>query len=436
MRKMAKHIFLATLFTTLAIGMFSQVAHAAGTKLSAPEITVSNVAKSGKIKVKWKKVENAVSYKVYRSLDGKTWSELITTKNTSVVNTSAVAGKKYYYKVKAIADKTADNSVFSEVKYRTCDLKRPEITLSTKTENGKTMISWGKISKAVSYKVYRSKDKQNWSLVKTTENTSFVHTGAKAGVKYYYKVKAIASNTNANSAYSPIKYRVCKKPYEMTAYQKEVVEMAKNIEANWKTTYVQGETGAKNSKGAYQFDCSGFTTYVINKVMVKRIPPFRMTSSLSKLYALDYVYNEGYPGECKVKNVSLNTIQPGDVVFFSHHKANDHCGIYIGNNQFIHCTKSKGGVVLDSLTGTYERDFSTVRRYLPEKVTPANTKKTIAKSCSLYSKRENDNSKIKSLSAGNKVTVLYTGNSPESYNQAYVKTEDGTKGFIYAKNLK
>jgi len=222
----------------------------------------------------------------------------------------------------------------------------------------------------------------------------------------------------------------------MSAYEKEVVELAKKIEANWKTTYVQGETGDKNAKGEYQFDCSGFTTYVINKVMVKYIPPFRMTSSLSKLYMLDYVYNEGYQGECAVKTVSLKMIRPGDVVFFSHHKENDHCGIYIGNNKFIHCTKSKGGVVLDSLTGTYERDFSAVRRYLPEKVTPANTKKTIAKSCSLYSKRENDDSKIKSLSSGTKVTVLFTGNSPESYNQAYVKTSDGTKGFIYAKNLK
>ena len=435
MRKIAKHMVLTMLVIILASGTFHKVADAAA-KLATPEISVSNVAKTGKIKVKWNAVENAVSYKVYRSTDGKTWKELVATKNTSITNTSAVAGKKYYYKVKAIAANTANNSAFSKVKYRTCDLARPEMTLSTKTETGKTIISWNKISKAVSYKLYRSKDNKNWILMKTTGNTSFVHTGAKAGTKHYYKVRAIASNINANSAYSTVKYRICREPYEMNTYEKEVVELAKKIEANWKTTYVQGETGAKNADGAYQFDCSGFTTYVINKVMVKYIPPFRMTSSLSKLYALDYVYNEGYPGECAVKTVSLNTIRPGDVLFFSHHKENDHCGIYIGNNKFIHCTKSKGGVVLDSLTGTYERDFSAVRRYLPEKVTPANTKKTIAKSCSLYSKRENDNSKIKSLSSGTKVTVLFTGNSPESYNQAYVKTSDGTKGFIYAKNLK
>ena len=130
MRKMLKRVVLAMLFTTLALGAFSQVADAAGTKLATPEITLENVAKTGKIKVSWKSVKNAVSYKVYCSKDGKTWSELAATKETSAEDTSAVAGKKYYYKVKAIAAKTGNNSAFSKVKYRTCDLARPEMSLS------------------------------------------------------------------------------------------------------------------------------------------------------------------------------------------------------------------------------------------------------------------------------------------------------------------
>lgn len=436
MKKIYKYVFLALMLVCMNVTIFTQTADAAGTKLATPEIKLSNEAASGKIKIKWEPVKNAVSYKVYRSVDKTKWTLLITTKNTSVVNKNAIAGKKYYYKVKAIASDTTYNSAFSIVKYRTCDLAKPEITLSTKTENGKTIVSWKKIDKAVSYKVYRSKDKKSWTLMKTTTNTSVTHTGGVAGVKYFYKVKAIASKSAANSAFSAIKYRVCKAPYEMTSYQKEVVNLAKKIEANWKTTYVQGKTGQKNSKGVYQFDCSGFATYVINTVMVKKVPPFRLTSSISKLHDMTYVYNEGYPGEFSAKTIALKYIQPGDVIFFSHHSANDHCGIYIGNNQFIHCTKSKGGVVLDSLTGIYGRDFSKVRRYLPVKVTAANTKKTISKSCSLYAKSRDDDSKIKSLSSGSKVTVLYTGNDPASYNQAYIKTSDGTKGFIYAKNLK
>jgi len=101
MKKISRYILGALILTGLNFLIFSQVADAATAKLATPEITVANVADTGKIKIKWKEVKNAVSYKVYRSSDGKTWKELVTTKNTSVVNTSAVAGKKYYYKVKS-----------------------------------------------------------------------------------------------------------------------------------------------------------------------------------------------------------------------------------------------------------------------------------------------------------------------------------------------
>lgn len=347
MKRIWKCFILAVMIIGINAGVCTLTANAAGAKLTAPVVTLSNVASSGKIKIKWETVDNAVSYKVYRSLDGEKWTRLITTKGTSITNTSAVAGKKYYYKVKAIASKSAANSSFSKIKYRTC-----------------------------------------------------------------------------------------KAPYEMTEYQKKVVSLANEIATEWKTKYVQGKNGQKNSEGVYQFDCSGFSTYVLNTVMVKKIPVFRLTSSISKLYQMETVYNEGYPGEFVAKTVPFNDIQPGDVIFFSHYSANDHCGIYIGNNKFIHSTKSNGCVAVNSISGFYKEDLSEIRRYLPTKVAAANTKKTIGKGCSLYSKRGNDNSKVKYLNVGEKVTVLYTGNNPESYNQAYVKTADGTKGFLYAKNLK
>ena len=436
MKRIWKCFILAVMIIGINAGVCTLTANAAGAKLTAPVVTLSNVASSGKIKIKWEPVDNAVSYKVYRSLDGEKWTRLITTKGTSITNTSAVAGKKYYYKVKAIASNAAYNSSYSKVKYRTCDLERPVITLETKTETGKTIVSWKKVKNAVSYKLYRSKNNKNWTLMKTTEKNSFTHTSATTGIKYYYKVKAIASKSAANSSFSKIKYRTCKAPYEMTEYQKKVVSLANEIATEWKTKYVQGKNGQKNSEGVYQFDCSGFSTYVLNTVMVKKIPVFRLTSSISKLYQMETVYNEGYPGEFVAKTVPFNDIQPGDVIFFSHYSANDHCGIYIGNNKFIHSTKSNGCVAVNSISGFYKEDLSEIRRYLPTKVAAANTKKTIGKGCSLYSKRGNDNSKVKYLNVGEKVTVLYTGNNPESYNQAYVKTADGTKGFLYAKNLK
>ena len=177
--------------------------------LPRPEITLSNIAESGKIKISWKKIDGATKYEVYRSTDNKNWSLLKSTTGTSLNNTSTTAGKLYYYKVKAIHEKSAANSAYSEVKNRRCDLPQPVITLSNVASTGKVKISWEKIDGAVQYEVYRSTDKNTWTLLKSTTGTSLTNTGAKAGVLYYYKVKAIASNSTADSAYSAVKSRTC-----------------------------------------------------------------------------------------------------------------------------------------------------------------------------------------------------------------------------------
>ena len=57
------------------------------------------------------------------------------------------------------------------------------------------------------YYLYRATNKSGtYTRVKTTVSSrSFTDTAAEAGIRYYYKVKAIHSNTAANSAYSSAK---------------------------------------------------------------------------------------------------------------------------------------------------------------------------------------------------------------------------------------
>ena len=78
MKKILKNVFLLCVIVGVTSGIFMQVAEAASSKLTTPEISLSNVASTGKIKIKWKSVKNAVSYKLYSSTDGKTWKCLIT----------------------------------------------------------------------------------------------------------------------------------------------------------------------------------------------------------------------------------------------------------------------------------------------------------------------------------------------------------------------
>lgn len=83
------------------------------------------------------------------------------------------------------------------------------------------------------------------------------------------------------------------------------------------------------------FDCSGFIYYLYSKVGVL-LP--RMA---------DGQFTAGHP-------VRRNELQPGDLVFFSTYEPGpSHCGIYLGNNQFIHASSGAGEVTITPLSKQY-----------------------------------------------------------------------------------
>lgn len=188
----------------------SVITAGAAESVSAPVISLSNIASTGKIKLSWGKVPGAVAYKVYRAVGANSGYNLIkTTPNLSLTNTSATAGVSYYYKVKAV-DASGNTSKYSGYKYRTCDIARPVISLSTESSSGKTKISWSKVDGAVSYNVFRAEGKENaYSLIQNTSSLNCLDTTAVPGKVYYYKVKALAKVSAADSAYSSAKYRTC-----------------------------------------------------------------------------------------------------------------------------------------------------------------------------------------------------------------------------------
>ena len=513
MKKKGLVLALILLSINMMCNFMTADAAKAEKKLKTPTITLSNVASTGKIKISWGKIDGAKTYKLYNSLDGDSWKLIKTTTNTSVTNTSTVAGKKYYYRVKAIAAKSAQNSAYSKVKSRVCDLARPEITLKTLESTGKIKISWKKIDKAKAYKLYRSTDNKSWKLIKTTENTSVTNTSAVAGKRYYYKVRAIASKEDANSAYSVVKNIKCGYPDERTKqyvdklqvtlyesansssksisipymtevelgqavssgssgtwykaylnnklyyvwivkgdgkfttkkstfqyetdtkYQQQVVDLAVDIAQNWKTEYQHKQSnGIPNQDGVYGFDCSGFASYVINTVMQKDVPTYRLTSVIAKLYETKSIYNEGFPEEFSAVKVKKDNLQPGDVLFFSLKSDIDHCGIYLGNGEFAHASNywKDDSVCIMPLKDNYLDKLTAVRRYLPKSVSPANkTVKVIKNGCKLYKEKSSESAIVHAFKAGEKVTVLYTDNG----NWAYVKYGENTKAYVLLKNL-
>lgn len=106
--------------------------------------------------------------------------------------------------------------------------------------------------------------------------------------------------------------------------------------------YVYGTAGPNT------FDCSGFVQYVYKHFGYS-------LSRSSKTQAKDGVA------------VSKSNLQPGDVLIFKNtaKTAIGHVGIYIGNNQFIHASNSRTGVIISSLsTSSYQQRYVGARRIL------------------------------------------------------------------------
>lgn len=100
--------------------------------------------------------------------------------------------------------------------------------------------------------------------------------------------------------------------------------------------------GGTSSNG---FDCSGFILTAYQEGLGKQLP--RTTSQM--LASGDAVH----PGN----------IQPGDLVFFRIGGKEQHAGIYMGDNRFIHASTSIG-VTQSSMNGYYWKGrFTQARRF-------------------------------------------------------------------------
>ena len=173
---------------------------------AAPVVKLGNSAASGKPVLTWNAVPGATSYKVYRATSKSgTYSLLGTVTTTSYTNTGAKEGTTYYYRVKAAngAGESAYSNVVSGKVVVTPKPAAPVVKIGNSAASGKPMLTWNAVSGATAYKVYRATSQNGtYSLLGTVTTTSYTNTGAKAGVTYYYKVKAV--NSAGESAYSNV----------------------------------------------------------------------------------------------------------------------------------------------------------------------------------------------------------------------------------------
>ena len=166
---------------------------------------VSAKAVNGGIQVTWKEAAGAATYKVYRKDATNTkWTALTTTATgTSYVDKTAVAGVTYTYTVRGVA---SDGKTLSPSYNKTgvkAIIAPDTVTLGTAKAgaNGIT-VTWAKTEGAVKYNVYRRTADTKWTStpLATVSGISFTDKTAKAGVKYIYTVRGVASDGKTLSA--------------------------------------------------------------------------------------------------------------------------------------------------------------------------------------------------------------------------------------------
>lgn len=158
------------------------------------KVKTSHRETDGKPALKWDAVDSAVFYEVYRSVrENGSYAKVFTTKGYTYTHASAVEGKIYYYKVKAVL--SDETEVCSEIVRNCCRVADDitiEITVGHRETDGKPTLKWVSVRGAVFYEVYRSVSASGaYVKVFVTAGNSYAHASAKEDKKYYYMLKAV-----------------------------------------------------------------------------------------------------------------------------------------------------------------------------------------------------------------------------------------------------
>ena len=392
----------------------------------------AKLGKDGKPQLTWNEVKGATGYRVYRSLTRTGgYQHLSTRTRTSYPNSSAPEGLTLYYKIKAV---NASGKV----------LETSNVASVTTTLSGETLKT--RYVAVPMVKLYESPDASSDAIrLRYMEKLKLgkqVIDGGKSGwYRVFYKEElmylwmedgaGVLTATKSSESYTGT-----------TKIQQEVLDLALDIANNWKTTYAHDQSeGIADSDGTYGFDCSGFVEYVLETVMRKRVPTYDLSASISVMHATTGIYNVGYSSELTAQKVSKDDLQPGDILFFtcaadgSVSNSIGHCGIYLGNNEFVHSTTAwEDAVCIMPLNDRFAETLHSVRRFLPTSVSAANIETTLDgpyRNYKVYAQMDPDSEVVTTIAKGETFTLLFTDNG----NWAYVRTEDGIEGFTRAEHL-
>ena len=177
------------------------------------KVTGLKNAKAAKdsIKLSWSKAGGAKYYQVQMSTDGKNWKNVTkATDKTTITVSKLKPGTKYRFRVRALDSTKKQIGAYSSVLKTGTQTAAPKISKLT-TKSKSVTVTWGKVTGAKSYIVYKSTDGKTYKAAKSgITKTSYTLTGLKGGKRIYVKVIAVNAY-KVKSAYSAAKYITVKK---------------------------------------------------------------------------------------------------------------------------------------------------------------------------------------------------------------------------------
>lgn len=404
-----------------------------------PLKSVENV--HGGVLVKFSTVTGAASYEILRD-DGSGFQTVGFTTENHYLDHTVEFGTDYSYTVRAITtgSSLSQSSYDSEglsiraedISY-TAYVQRPFVYLFDQytDDDPKWMAMY---MTEVQY-LETTKEYESGSWIMVLFDSRICYLWQPAGENYLTKTQ------------SSFEYRAD------TLIGQEMLDLAMEMYRFWPVAYRHGESnGVIAHDGTYGYDCSGFASYVLKTVMQKHVPTYWVTAAIEVLYGTQEIYNHGLNGAFSAVDVDPADIAPGDLLFFDladetefdsqePDKPVTHCGIYLGNNEFMHCTHfdtfGVNGLFISPLTYRYRDSLVAVRRYTPESPTPADQTMYTASYVNVRRQMSSESELEEVLAPETEVTVLYTGSAQVTTDPvwAYISYGEDQTGFVMLQYL-
>ncbi|MBU3111007.1 M4 family metallopeptidase [Clostridium lacusfryxellense] len=264
-----------TVWATKYYGNYSSIISAKPV-LPVPASAVAVSAGYNSIKISWGVVSGSSGNEIYRSTSNSgTYSKVGEVTASTYIDTGLTIATTYYYKVRsyrAVGTTRIYGGYSSIVSAKPIPLAPISVNAVSASYNS-NKITWGAVSGASAYQVYRAISSTGiYSLINTTTSLSYTNTGLSTGKTYYYKIMVYRTigTTKVYSLYSTV---VSSKPVPATPASPKAVSSSYNsIKVNWgivreasgyevyRSTSSAGTYGLVNSTNTLAFSNAGLKT--------------------------------------------------------------------------------------------------------------------------------------------------------------------------------